>query len=207
MWKAERVQSTRDARPTNAEVIARAIELAEQAGKRGRHTEFVVKARADLVEAATPDDVEAFEEAPATTEPLEDFRSDIDLTKLGARNAQADLAHIQAAHDHLAALGASCGDCEDVKAAAISREPELAHLRRSVETLQKRLNELAAEPAPPKALVGAARAVSKAEDASPGDPTALSAGELKKYLDSLPEEERGRLQLMAALRQPIAIAR
>ena len=31
--------------PTNAEVIAKAIELAAAAGKRGRHTEFVVKAR------------------------------------------------------------------------------------------------------------------------------------------------------------------
>ena len=58
-----------------------------------------------------------------------------------------------------------------------------------------------------RALAGAARAVTKAEDASPGANAVLSADELKKYLDSLPEEERGRLQLMAALRQPIALGR
>ena len=69
------------------------------------------------------------------------------------------------------------------------------------------MDRLALEPAPPRALTGAARAVTKAEDANPGEQGALSASELKKYLDGLPEDERGRLQLMAALRQPILVNR
>ena len=56
-------------------------------------------------------------------------------------------------------------------------------------------------------MAGVTRAVSKTEDCAPGGggQGSLSAEELKKYLDSLPEDERGRLQLRAALRQPIMV--
>jgi hypothetical protein len=213
MWKADRAEAGGDG-PSNAEVIAKATEMAAEAGRRGRHTEFVVKAREALLRER-----EAVEREPEPFLDIEPERfaafdapepemGELEMFKLGARNSQADLAHIQAAHDHLAALGAQCGDCGEAKAALGGYHPlEIDELRQTVEILQKRLDALAMEPAPPKALAGAARAVSKAEDANPNEPGALSAGELKKYLDGLPQEERGRLQLMAALRQPIAINR
>ena len=220
MWKADRTEPVAAQPPTNAEVIAKAIALAAEAGKRGRHTEFVVKAREALMserEAAAI--TEVLVEPPAMSP-----KAEIDLAprapelvKFGARNSEADLSHIQAAHDHLAALGARCGglsgdpcDMTDDQKAALGgpmAQAQMDDLRRTVETLQKRLDDLALQPAPPKALAGAARAVSKAEDANPGESAALSADELRKYLDSLPEQERGRLQLMAALRQPIPVHR
>lgn len=66
---------------------------------------------------------------------------------------------------------------------------------------------VAAEPAAPRAAAGRIRAVSKAEDAGddPSHGASLSAQDFRKYLDTLPEEERGRLQLRAALSQPIRI--
>jgi hypothetical protein len=78
-------------------------------------------------------------------------------------------------------------------------------MQSTIEALAKRLDDLAAQPAAPKAYAGLARAVSKTEDANPGAEPAggLSADELKKHLDALPEDERGRLQLRAALREPI----
>ena len=65
----------------------------------------------------------------------------------------------------------------------------------------------AAEPAAPRAAAGRIRAVSKADDAGddPDRGLSLSAEDFRKYLDSLPEDERGRLQLRAALSQPIRI--
>ena len=63
------------------------------------------------------------------------------------------------------------------------------------------------DPRPVEQWLGAMRAVSKAEDASPGEEGAmnLTAAEFRKYLDSLPEDERGQLQLRAALKQPIPL--
>ena len=67
---ADLVAPQAEAAPTNVEVIARAIAMANAAGKPGRHTEFVVKAREALVreaEAAEPAPMEALEDA----EPIE----------------------------------------------------------------------------------------------------------------------------------------
>ena len=50
MWKADHAEAP-DA-PTNAEVIAKAVALAAAAGRPGRHTEFVVKAREALIREA-----------------------------------------------------------------------------------------------------------------------------------------------------------
>ena len=223
MWKADRAEPPAGAGPTNAEVLSKAMDMAAAAGKPGRHTEFVVKARdalirqyetleaeVEVLDWASPDGLVAYDDAP---DPLAAF----DLGKLGARNSQTDLDHIQAAHDHLASLGAQCGGSLDDeiiavgKAAVSSRtsidQAQLDELRLTVEVLRKRLDELAIQPAPPKTLAGHIRAVAKAEDANPGEPALLSTEELKKYLDTLPEQERGRLQLMAALRQPIPVAR
>jgi hypothetical protein len=211
MWKADRAEAA-EPTPTNADVIAKAIAMAAEAGGRGRYTDFLVKARQALVGESEmpPPDPRGAEPEPVliVAEPDTDDAV-MEVFKLGARNSEADLAHIQAAHDHLAALGAQCGDWADAKAAvgAGGEQHRIGELSRTVEVLRKRLDALAMQPAPPKALAGAARAVSKAEDANPGAPDALSASELKKYLDGLPPEERGRLQLMAALRQPISLNR
>ena len=80
---------------------------------------------------------------------------------------------------------------------------QLRQLSRTVAKLQKRLAEVAAEPQPPKTAAGWARAVTKAEDASVG-PAAINPEDLRKYLDSLSPQERGRLELRAALSRPIS---
>jgi hypothetical protein len=221
MWKADLASA--GTTPSNIEVIARAIAMAGAAGKLGRHTEFVVKAREALVR-------EAEETEPPPMDMLEDAEPIEAAVKVGARNSADDLAHIQAAHDHMVDLGAQCGpmadgaDGDDKTARAddlakvladnarLSGEveamtPRLEGLQRTVASLERQIEVLAAQPTPPKAVAGALRAVAKGEDANTGAPTPMSAEELKKQLDALPEEERGRLQLMAALRQPIPIGR
>ena len=205
MWKADIGQPG----PSNAEVIAKAIELAAAAGRRGRYTDYVVKAREALMQAGpTREDEPVFEEiAPAEL-----------VDKRGARNSAADLSHIQAAHDHLCALGARCGgdlggggdadddpdDASDADDITMASAADVDQLWSTIDILQKRLDDLAGMPAPPKALAGAMRAIGKAEDANPGDP-APSPEDLRKYLDALPPEDRGRLELMAALRRPIQL--
>ncbi len=81
---------------------------------------------------------------------------------------------------------------------------QVDRLTRTVLTLHKRLEDLAAEPRAPKAVAGWARAVTKAEDVR-ATPPGPSPEEVRKYLDSLPQEERGRLELRAALSRPMAI--
>jgi len=208
MWKADQVEPPAGPSntPTNTEVIAKAIELAAAAGRRGRYTDYVVKAREALVGAAP---APVLDDPPPADPDIEEITSVEVFDKLGARNSAADLDHIQAAHDHLCALGAECGGAmgeagmgEKILRAADSAEVDA--LWSTIDLLQKRLDDLAGLPAPPKALAGAARAIGKAEDANPSDPSP-SPEDLKKYLDSLPPEDRGRLELMAALRRPIQL--
>jgi hypothetical protein len=228
MWKAAPDQDR--SAPTNTEVIARATELALAAGRPGRHTEFVVKAREALIgERATEAAMAPMEEEVQVPYEVEkpDQGADLDVTaKLGARNSEADLARIQAAHDQLTALGARCdganvdkAQVHDDLAKALAQNarlagvleaavPRIEEMRGTIDILAKRLEQIAAQPAAPKAVVGLVRAVTKTEDANPGGGPAgvLTAEELKKYLDGLPEDERGQLQLRAALREPISIA-
>jgi phage head maturation protease len=198
MWKADQAEAP--AGPSNTEVVAKAIELAAAAGRRGRYTDYVVKAREALTQAAP-----VIEAEPPPAEPgFEVIAPGEDMGKLGARNSAADLDHIQAAHDHLCALGAECSGGMDDKVLRAAPSPDVDALWSTIETLQKRLDDLAGAPAQPKALAGAARAIGKAEDANPGDATP-SPEEVKKYLEALPQEDRGRLELMAALRRPIQL--
>ena len=85
--------------------------------------------------------------------------------------------------------------------------PRIAALELNLDAVAKRLERVAAEPAAPRAAAGRIRAVSKTEDAGDdaGSGLTLTAEAFRKYLDSLPEAERGRLQLRAALGQPIRI--
>jgi hypothetical protein len=233
MWKADGARAER-AGPTNAEVLARATALAEAAGKPGRHTEFVVKARQALLQeqdaADDPDDY-ADDADPADELPADDAASEAD-------DGMTDLERIQAVHDQMVALGAVCcadncdnaadaADDDDADKARASDDlakalaenarlaglletatPRIDQMQSTIQALAKRLDELAAQPAAPKAYAGLVRAVTKAEDAHPGVEPAggLTAEELKKYLDGLPEDERGRLQLRAALREPIHLS-
>ena len=229
MWKADlagaRAESpvlTPSNAPTNTEVVARAIEMAAAAGRRGRYRDYVVKAREALLKAGAPETPfaaswpEPSRDAPA---PLADTPLGPEpFQRVGARNSAADLNHIQAAHDHLCALGARCSedggggdvddasDEDDITMVSGARTVEVDQLWSTIDILQKRLDDLAGMPAPPKALAGAMRAIGKAEDANPGDP-APSPEDLRKYLDTLSPEDRGRLELMAALRRPIPIGR
>jgi hypothetical protein len=234
MWKADGAMVP--AGPSNAEVIARAADLARAADKPGRHADFVLKARqallAEMNDSSKPAANDNADLAADAAAPIGEGADDDETTT--ATSATEDLAHIQAAHDHLVELGACCqcdsedqqdGD-DDAEDKALHTEdlakvladnarlsevvgamaPHIDELRRTIETLERRLGDLAAQPAPPKAMAGFARAVSKAEDANPHDGR-VDPEALAKYFDSLSPEERGRLQLKAALRQPIIIGR
>jgi phage head maturation protease len=173
---------------------------------------------------------------------------DTDSDDAGA--AQPDADRIQAAHDHLVALGAqcraeNCGDADQPPADATARpRPQVAppapdpdedteKLRRgdalgdgmmaelakrfgdtitmlnaTIGDLTKRLEQVEAEPAAPRTAVGPLRAVSKAEDASPNSAngtSAISADDLKKVIDTLPEQERGQFLLRIALSNPTLV--
>ncbi len=168
----------------------------------------------------------------------------------GAGTAQDDADRVQAAHDHLVALGAqcckeNCGDTDQPPADATGRprpqaappapdpEEDTEKLRRgdtlgdatmadlakrfgdtitmlnsTIGDLTKRLEQVEAQPAAPRTAVGPLRAVSKAEDASPNaanGASAISADELKKVIDTLPEQERGQFLLRIALSNPTLV--
>jgi len=184
----------------------------------------------------------------ATNGDAGDDSDDPDADNQGATQADAD--RIQAAHDHLVALGAQCckedcGDADRPSADAGGRPPPQAvppapdpeedteKLRRgdalgdammadlakrfgdtitmlnaTIGDLTKRLERVEAEPAAPRTAVGPLRAVSKGEDASPNSAnsaSAISADELKKVIDTLPEQERGQFLLRIALSNPTLV--
>jgi len=169
---------------------------------------------------------------------------DTDTDDAGA--AQGDADRIQAAHDHLVALGAQC--CEDncgdaapppadvagrprPQAAPPAPDPDedtaklargdammadlakrfgdtITTLNATIGDLTKRLAQVEAQPAAPRTAVGPLRAVSKVEDASPNSAngtSAISADELKKVIDTLPEQERGQFLLRIALSNPTLV--
>lgn len=168
----------------------------------------------------------------------------------GDDTAQADAERVQAAHDHLVALGAqcckeNCGEAVQVPADAGKRSrtpvglaaPDIADdaeklqrgdalgdarmadltkrfgdtittLNATIVDLTKRLEQVEAEPAAPRTAAGPLRAVSKVEDASPnagGGAPPISADELKKVIDTLPEQERGQFLLRIALSNPTLV--
>jgi phage head maturation protease len=166
-----------------------------------------------------------------------------------AGTAQAGADRVQAAHDHLVALGAQCckENCEDAdqppadaagrprtQASPPPPDPDedtakrrgdrlgdammadlakrfgdtITMLNATIGDLTKRLEQVEAEPAAPRTAVGPLRAVSKAEDASPNSAngaSAISADDLKKVIDTLPEQERGQFLLRIALSNPTLV--
>lgn len=230
MWKADRAAA--GWAPSNEAVKAKALALAVAAGKPHRATDYVVKARQALIEAAGS----ARPDIPAAAESVA-----VEIEKLGARNSAMDQAHIQAAHDELVALGAQCGPCESPSAitnpadddtsaggqaftpandyeplagkalnntpsseAALEVDARIESLRANLELLHKQLEAVSAEPRPPRALAGWARSVSKTEDASATDHQADEAA-LRKQLERLTPEERAQFELRAALSRPIPV--
>jgi hypothetical protein len=317
VWKAEpsaeqeTIMSDATTAPSNAEVIAKAVELARAAGKAGRHTEFVVKAREALMKDRPPPSLDAedqlfdaLDRARAAVKPRAGLVKLVQtpnlaaaghaLAELAGRHWDAPIAKdmsavarlaevvgqvaaiqassaeeeggegdgssvpqhladavrqlgstlIDMAREEVAELlasldaddvetGLAVGDTDDdsalaqaarfidlVKAdgpmmlrargrdtgadlakalaenqrLALSVEaavPQIDELRQAIEVMQKRLEQVAGEPAAPKAFAGPIRAISKAEDSSPageGGQAVLSAEELKKYLVYLKNE-------------------
>ncbi|GGF22798.1 hypothetical protein GCM10011611_31060 [Aliidongia dinghuensis] len=115
------------------------------------------------------------------------------LEKIGRRNSKADLAHIQAIHDHAAELGASCpgcagGDDEDDDEGSGGGGDTVAKLARSLGRLTQDYARLAArigriedQPLPAR---GALRAIAKHEDQGrhPADEPADTNGLIKAAL-------------------------
>ena len=226
MWKLD--APAPDA-PTNAEVLAKARELAAAAGRRGRHADYVVKARQLLVDAA---EAEADTQALAALQAAD--LAKIGARNSAADQARIQAAHDELVALGAQCQDENCGlqdeDQDDDPDSGLEDEDEapdpaddppagkalragplsgdlsaqVDRLTRTVLTLHKRLEDLAAEPRAPKAVAGWARAVTKAEDVR-ATPPGPSPEEVRKYLDSLPQEERGRLELRAALSRPMAI--
>ena len=256
VWKADC-----ESPPTNAEVLAIAEAMARDAGLPGRRSQFVVKARAALlqahrdagadhpqpeseIEAPTEgglDDAEFHDDdaaldrgpdagdidegdrdaddpaapaPPSLMDLLDQLEDQLDalpgdeawqlVSELASRWSFAPPETKAASHDDLRKLAE---DNARLGRALASATPRITALETRLDAIAKRLERVAAEPAAPRAAAGRIRAVSKTEDAG-DDPNAgltLSAEAFRKYLDALPEEERGRLQLRAALSQPIRI--
>ena len=246
VWKAARADA-----PTNAEVLAEAEAMALAAGLPGRRSQFVVKARAALLEARRdvaanalpsgddaqdpmdgdgsdpiPGDVPAdlddcaMEDSgddpspPSLMDLLDQLEDQLDalpgdeawrlVSELAERWGAAPAEQKAATYDDLRKLAA---DNARLSRALAATAPRIEALEHNLDAVAKRLEAVAAEPAAPRAVAGRIRAVTKAEDAGddPGRGLSLSAEEFRKSLDPLPEEERGRLQLRAALSQPIRI--
>ena len=112
---------------------------------------------------------------PANPEAVfEMFKSADALGKVGRRNSKADLAHIQAIHDHAAELGASCPGCaggdddgdgdEDTggsgdQVAKLARS--LGRLTQDYARLAARIGRIEEQPLPAR---GTLRAIAKHED-------------------------------------------
>lgn len=83
------------------------------------------------------------------------------LTKAGARHSKVDAAHLQEAHDHLQAMGATCGGDSEKKAPAGELE-KVATLEGSLQAALERIKKLEQQPMP-HPLVGL-RVVKREED-------------------------------------------
>jgi hypothetical protein len=86
------------------------------------------------------------------------------ITKAGARHSAADKAHLQAAHDHLASMGA---DCSSDKSAGTGNLAKGGDIEKRLETALARIDELEKQPMPHAVvlkLAGQTRPISKGDD-------------------------------------------
>jgi hypothetical protein len=154
---------------------------------------MVAEEAAELVADAVPDEgilVDTIEMAAAAD----------DLEKAGARNSKSDTAHLQGMHDSAVAMGASCGtdkaDTTDDLAKLAHADALAKAVTAATEPLAKRIAELEAMPAIPKAVL---KVVGKEADTIIGTPSAPVAQKAAR-------EEDPTITLMKnALSNPIRI--
>jgi HK97 family phage prohead protease len=231
LWKADLAPP-----PDNEAVKARAAQMASAAGRPGSWKDYVAKARAALMAEQPPADGEdaggagLSDDTPVATDgntpdPADDADSadgeaadqpagGDDLATRLADLAQSDPGALQAAHDALVALGASCdpSNCSEAAKAGAADDlakalPRLDALERRLAAQDARIERLAAAPLPPRTAASPhARAVGKVDDADPGGEShELSTSEAQKALAALTSDERAFLLMKASLRQPIPL--
>ena len=146
------------------------------------------------------------------------------MEKAGKRNSASDQSMIQASHDHMAKLGASCDpdNCpEATKAAGAALQADHDRLAKAltdavpqIEALTKRLDaqaeeivKLKATPMPPK-TAGSSHAVEKVADAAgaPVEKGGPDAADVTAWLASLSPEDRAHELMKATLARPLAVA-
>jgi phage head maturation protease len=209
LWKADA------AAPSNTVVKAHAAELAAAAGRPGAWKDYVVKARAAMLNTAANDNDPPADPTRDADDRLPDddggapdaaIEDAADAADRLAELARQDPATLQALHDTLAALGARCDPANCLAMEKASAASGLAETAPRFEALERRLAEqdalirrLSAAPLPPR-TAASAHAIGKAEDASPADDP------VQKALAVLTPDERAFLLMKASLRQPIALA-
>lgn len=144
-----------------------------------------------------------------------------DLEKKGARNSKSDKTRIQGIHDHAMALGAGCsagnvgkdgvvdGDLAKAVTENQALKDELAkaaiRIDTIVQTFEKRIANLEAQPAPAKAVI----TVTKGFDGATGNDGMAGGGdaqaEVRKFLDSLSPQERASFLMKVALSNPVPV--
>jgi hypothetical protein len=163
-------------------------------------------------EPASPD-----ADQPDPSGDADDDDSSDDPADIAAQLSQlagADPDALQALHDALAALGASCDpdNCPDIDRFALPYD--LAKALPRLEALERRLADqhalielLAATPLPPRTAASPhARAIGKSDDADPAaDTSELSPSDAQKAFAALTPDERAFLLMKASLRSPIPI--
>lgn len=153
------------------------------------------------------------------------------MAKAGARNSKADKEHLQAAHDHLAKMGAACDpnnvpadgadkmaklteENESLRKTLTEAAPQVAELGDTITSLKAEIADLRKrfedEPLPRKTAGPAVGVVAVAKGAdSAGNSAVLQTPSEDDIVDAvakLSEEERGLLMIKAAHRSPHLIA-
>jgi hypothetical protein len=153
-------------------------------------------------------------DAPADDQPAPGPADAADIAARLAELARTDPDALQAVHDAMAALGASCDPDNCPDAAKWAEVDDLAKALPRVEALERRLaaqdariERLGATPLPPRTAASPhARAIGKADDVDPGgESREVSASEAEKAFAALTSDERAFLLMKASLRQPIPL--
>lgn len=148
--------------------IHEAIEAAVAAGtltKRASDPEISV---VDLVKLA---DTELTEDERKPLKSLDDIRKAI-VAKAAGKMSAANMDRLQAAHDHLASMGAKCGepDADDKAAPAPVQKDAPTDVSKQLTEALDRIKKLEAQPMPSVVTLRMAKAVSKEEDQAKNTP-------------------------------------
>ena len=156
--------------------IESAVEMAVQLGALRKQLTSPDLPIADLTKIA------AEHEEPLTKATLADMPALIGriMAKAGARNSKADMGHLQAAHDHLASIGANCTASDKAATGDLAKA-----VSKQLEDALARIKKLEAQPMPSVVTLRMARNVTKEEDnanraAALGDEIDVNTVELTK---------------------------